>query len=921
MSQDKKEFYAHREYDKSNKAWLSQPLEDHLINAALLAGAIGKKIGCYYICLLLGLLHDIGKACERFQRLLLKLYKGLVNHSSAGAIFLHQLTCKYSQEILRQKFIKDTRYIELLCFPLLAHHGLFDVTGPGQNLPGNAVSKVEDRMSFSRFNPEADFQNEIKPFVLNFLEPKLIAETGLNLKELYFLALQELDTCIQKVHAIGPRKIKKAHKQNLKEQKLYEGYLTRLFLSILKTADCLDSSQWYVQDPVDVLTDEQTQELFSKFYQLTEAKAEHFASLQDESPLNKPRVQLSELAQQYAVKQKSGIYQLDMPTGSGKTATSLRYAVTNNHTFDKSRIFYVAPFLSIVEQSAEDIKKVLGKKWVLEHHSNVVDDQDNLSNQANQEDPAREVEGEFVADQTLYRPKAYIQDYWDSPVVVTTLVQFYNTLFGGRASNICRFCKLLDSTIIIDEIQSLPVKHIYPFNSMLNFLAQFMGANIVLCTATQPPLDSDTLDYPLYLAENAQIIPPAMLKVEEGGKIPEYLPKTEEAQVIPGCLTQAEETQIIPEALPQTKSAIDLSVFKRAKVYPLWSTPGQEAMTGDELVDCMDEELEHADSLLCILNTKDAVKLLYDKFTECFPEAEVFYLSTNLCAAHRLDRIEEIRSQLKQNRKKPQSAKKVICVTTSLIEAGVNVDFDLVGRSITGSDSIQQAEGRCNREGLLLIGGKVFIFRLKEDVTDNRGLQDIYKRGEITKGLIDDVWAEAGEEFELDLDDLTKRFYSKYFINNTKCMNLPISTTKLDSSGINLLSTNDANLLALKNMEQFQKGHKLWQAFATAARYMQLIDQDTQSVIVPYENSELLRDLLHSIDQQDFTRTKKLLRKLQRYSVNVPRWQKLEEFCVFSTGESDKALASLGIHILREEHYDTVCGLQLDSSNRVAFII
>lgn len=858
----KNRYYAHTFFGESKDCVQVQYLEDHLISVALIAAEIGRPIGCYYIVLLLGLLHDIGKACRDFQNRLWGKHRKPVNHSSAGAIYLLGMLKQYNREISEKGLIQNVRYCELLFYPLLAHHGLFDLIGQGQNIKGNYVSRMNDRMCFSAYNTKEDFQDEIRPFVLDCLEPKLIAVTGLSLKDLLFKALEELNACIDKIHTISPKSGVQGYKQDLQEQKLYEGYLTRLLLSMLKTADCFDSSQWSMQTQFSILSPERDAQIFTKFYRRTEERAQQFAAQQQKSPLNKTRVQLSEAAQGHAMAQRSGISQLDMPTGAGKTETGLRYAINNIHTFKKSRMIYVAPFLSIVEQSAQCIRQVLGDEFVLEHHSNVVNDEN------------EKIQDEYTDDQALYRPQTYIKEYWDSPVIVTTMVQFYNTLFASKAANICRFCKLIDSTIIIDEIQSVPVEQIYLFNSMLNFLAQFMEVNVVLCTATQPPLDTDKIKYPLYLSEAQQVIPDQMT-CDEG--------------------------------------TIDLSVFKRAEVYPLWSSPNAPALTSDEFLGRIAEELTVADSLLCILNTKYAVKLIYDKFSERFPEAKVIYLSTNLCAAHRLDIIQKMRTQLRQNRGNPDSATKLICITTSLIEAGVDVDFDIVCRSIAGADSLEQARGRCNREGLLQIGGKVFVFRLKEDNTNIKGLQDIYKRGEITTALIN-AFLESSpkQDLALDMKNLTQNFYAKYFLENSTIMNLPLP--ELHSNGIELLSTNDLNLKALGDIRarQFQAGHKLWQAFDTAARNMHLINQDMKSIIVPYQNSELLNDLLNSIDQYKFTETKAILRKLQRYTVNVPYWQDLKECCSFYSDSSDETASALGIYILREECYDDVCGIQIN---------
>ena len=854
-----KRFFAHVIKDDNEGITKKQDLTDHLINAGLFAGEIGEELGCYHIGLLLGILHDVGKACKSFQGRLYGEHKRQVNHSSAGAVYLYSRIKHNYPELKKKEIGAYLRYSELLFYPLLAHHGLFDTIGKGQITYDMNVGRIQDRMKLSEDMRE-EYERVTLPYIKNTLEPKLKSRIGLSLDEIIIKALKELLIYVKKSKIVKSVDISDREMAiKIKEKKLYEGYLTRLFLAILKTADCIDSSQWSVSRKITVLRQGELEKIFSDYYRKTEDRAKFFATLKNESPLNKTRVQLSQVSQEHAVLQKSGISQLDMPTGSGKTETALRYAIKNINTFKKSRLIYVAPFLSIVEQSAENIKKVLGGDLVLEHHSNVV----------NEEEPILD---ETVNDQALYLPKSYVKDYWDSPVIVTTMVQFYNTLFGAKAANICRYSKLINSTVIIDEIQSLPVEHIYCFNSMLNFLSKFLKVNVILCTATQPPLDLNTIDYPIYLSNRSQVIP----KNRTGDQ-----------------------------------GDIDLSVFNRSQVYPMWSSPDDPAMGSEEFIDQAVRMLNEADSLLCILNTKAAVQLLFDKFSESFPEFKVIYLTTNLCAAHRLELIYIIKEHLLANRLNEKKTK-LICVTTSLIEAGVDVDFDLVCRSIAGSDSIEQAQGRCNREGLNIKGGKVFVFRLKEDITDVKGLQDIYQRGEITKSFINKrLERTQNSSGPLNIRKLTEDFYLKYYLENSDKMRLPLP--KLGTNAIDLLSTNDRQLNAVHSPHEFQRHHILCQSFDTASKNMHLIDQDTKTVIVPYKNAELISDLLESIDQYNYVEMKDILRKMQRYTVNVPKWKGIREYCSFFSEELD-------IYILQEERYDEVCGMNIENDEMEAFI-
>ena len=146
-----------------------------------------------------------------------------------------------------------------------------------------------------------------------------------------------------------------------------------------------------------------------------------------------------------------------MPTGAGKTKTSLRYALTNAKNYNRKRIFYITAFLSVLEQNANEIKNIISNDTiVLEHHSNIL-----LEERKDDEQFKYDVE---------HRMLSYLKESWEAPIILTTMVQFCNTLFKGQASQIRRFCKLIDSVIIIDEVQSLPLKAIYNFNLMMNFM-------------------------------------------------------------------------------------------------------------------------------------------------------------------------------------------------------------------------------------------------------------------------------------------------------------------------------------------------------------------------------------------------------------------------------------------------------------------
>jgi CRISPR-associated endonuclease/helicase Cas3 len=160
---------------------------------------------------------------------------------------------------------------------------------------------------------------------------------------------------------------------------------------------------------------------------------------------------------------------------------SSRYGAAGISTGKFERFIYVTAFLSVLEQNAQELKNVFGKDNVLEHHSNVVEDI---------------VKGdEYDEDSIEFKNREYLMETWNERIVATTMVQFFNSLIKGKSANIRRFASLINSVIILDEVQSLPIETTYIFNMTMNFLAKVMGANIVLCTATQPEFDNENIKY------------------------------------------------------------------------------------------------------------------------------------------------------------------------------------------------------------------------------------------------------------------------------------------------------------------------------------------------------------------------------------------------------------------------------------------
>lgn len=332
-----------------------------------------------------------------------------------------------------------------------------------------------------------------------------------------------------------------------------------------------------------------------------------------ESPLNGQRSALLRRCTEQGEAQGPGLFTLTLPTGSGKTLSSLAFALRHAKTHGLRRIVYVLPYTSIIEQNAQVFRDILGEDDVLEHHSGVLYD---LSEDA---DPQA-------------RRLAKAAENWDRPVVVTTAVQFFESLYAARSSKCRKLHNLAQSVIILDEAQMLPIPYLRPCVFALAQLAAHYRASVVLCTATQPALG------PLFR---------------------EFLPDRPPVELCPAETYQG-------------------ALFRRV------TFRREGVLSPQELAG----RLSALPQVLCVVNRRKAAQELY----HLLDGEGAFHLSTLMCPAHRKRVLAEIRRRLDEE---------LPCrvVSTSLIEAGVDVDFPAVFREEAGLDSILQSAGRCNRGG------------------------------------------------------------------------------------------------------------------------------------------------------------------------------------------------------------------------------
>jgi len=402
-------------------------------------------------------------------------------------------------------------------------------------------------------------------------------------------------------------------------------FLSRMILSCLVDADRLDTEDFcnHVAGKTEIARGQ-----YPSLNQLKRQFDEKISAFKPDSDINKKRSEILKAVRRNATTLEPGLglFSLTVPTGGGKTLASMAFALDHAEAFQKRRIIYVIPFTSIIEQNAEVFRKQFGEQYrdaVIEHHSAF-------------NDPAIE---DNVKQRDSKTKLKMAMENWDAPVIVTTAVQFLESLFSNRTSDCRKLHRIANSVVILDEAQTLPMDLLRPCMAALDELGRNYVCSIVLCTATQPAL-----------------------RVEDGFE---------------GGFRNVRELAVSDTLNPEQL----YEQLKRVTVKHIGE------MNNDQVI----EQLRQEQQLLCIVNNRQQAQELYRGISGL---DGAFHLSTYMCAAHRKKVLEEIRSALHSDNNKPCRV-----VSTSLIEAGVDVDFPFVMRSDAGLDSVAQAAGRCNREG------------------------------------------------------------------------------------------------------------------------------------------------------------------------------------------------------------------------------
>ncbi len=415
-----------------------QSVQDHSLNTAAYARMDLETIGLADTAYLAGLLHDCGKFTEEFKDYITGKNlsrKASVIHSFAGVYYI----------LKRYHDSGDSPYgsltAELIAYAIGAHHGLFD-----------CIDEDHTNLFEYRLSRQPEYEERA---IKNYIESCCDKD---ELDRLFQNSVQEINNVASIIGKVA---------ESDDETFFYLGLLTRLLSAAVMDGDRRDTAEFMNHEDFSRCI-KATPDLWRTARRNLE---QYTHGLPVETAIQKARREISDICFDFA-KESTGIYRLNVPTGGGKTLSSLRYALAHAEKYCKKRIIYAAPFISILDQNADVIKKaVQNDEIILEHHSNIV-----------REDGS--------AKQTQLSKFELLVDTWDAPIIVTTLVQLLNTFFAGKTSCVRRFQSLCDSIIIIDEVQSVPDNILSLFNLTLNFLCHVCNVTIILCSATQPCLEN-----------------------------------------------------------------------------------------------------------------------------------------------------------------------------------------------------------------------------------------------------------------------------------------------------------------------------------------------------------------------------------------------------------------------------------------------
>lgn len=841
-------FAAHiriRKGKNGEKIYSVQSVKEHSIQVATLAANKLASIGLYHVGYLAGILHDIGKLMEHFQNYLWSavetgqkyfIYSKPV-HSTQSVVFIHNRWGKLTTDFFT---ILTTEILEIATG---GHHGIFNIL----NADGENILAVKENREEGLYmsEVESNIEENLLPFSC--------------LDELFEKAKKEVVDWFNKICEVQGLRTASKNSYKRLEFLFYTAMLARVVLSAVMDADKQDTITFMqsVPESYTELTEARVNDALKIYTAYMKNKEEN-----SEGRLNEVRASILNKAIKFANRDDIGteIRRMDVPTGGGKTLTSLGYALHYAKNHNKRRIIYVIPYMSIIEQNSEEIRKSLGNSvTILEHHSNAT--------------------GKINDEGELQEYKT-IAGTWGSDIIVTTQVQFMNTFFKAATPNIRRLNALIDSVIILDEVQTMPIKCLGLFNSTMNFLKDVCNCEIVLSSATMPCFEDDYL--PLKISKrNSEIV----------------------------VLTEEEK-----------------AVFKRTKFENLVNF----AWTTDTAVRRINQLAKEDNSVLMVCNLRSQVRQIYSAYVEQYGAEGVYFLTTDLCTKHRMRVIDEIKERLSQGLR-------TVCITTALVECGVDFSFNTAIRCALGMDNIVQTAGRCNRNGENKVLGKVYVVQLADE---NLNIPALYPMLDKRRAMFNalnmtnsinnselvtnyfrylhslNTWTEPTAfqrkmKYEVTVKSMEEICRDTETRSKFECKITPeIDATIYDWFAVSPYRRR----LNSKVSEGNPKG-KLLEQQLIAAPYrdisaaFNMIEEDTVSVIVKYDAEciKYIEELREADMEQAMSKLLELCNRGHRYAVDVFR----SEIKKLEAEGAVEQIGDLDMYILKDGYYDEKMGLQI----------
>ena len=610
---------------------VERPLEAHLRDVARAASEFAQPFAGQAWAQTAGLWHDLGKYQRRWQVYLRESHRQRSEDP-------HQVELRQPRPDRPNHALAGAQYAEeklpqggrLLAYVIAGHHaGL-----PDYSEADGANASLHARLDAASSDP---LRNELARAL------ESVSAAGVLIPQ-DILAVPVLQPDLARMGV------------NEKDAELALSLWLRMLFSCLVDADYLDAERFL--DP-ERSSERRSSTPLADLLPIFNAHMDTVTEGAPSTTVNTARAEVLVACREKAP-QPSGLFSLTVPTGGGKTLASLAFALEHAVRHGKRRVIYAIPYTSIIEQTAGIFRDIFSSldHAVIEHHSTL--------------DPSRETQTSKLAAEN-----------WDAPLIVTTNVQLFESLFAAKTSRCRKLHNLTNSVLVLDEAQLLPLGYLKPVVQTLKLLAQHYGVTVVLCTATQPTLKDQRNAFGHSVFQG---IGPVQEIVDD------------------------------PAALYARLQRVEVAL-------PTRDTP---ALDWPELAKQM---LSHQ-AVLAIVNTRNDAKALW-KALGC-REGGAVHLSARMCPAHRAQVIAQIKHQLEALTDGVRDVPLRV-VSTSLVEAGVDFDFPVVFRSFAGLDSIAQAAGRCNREGRLPARGKVIVFT----PTEERGKGSMADARKVTRGLLD----------------------------------------------------------------------------------------------------------------------------------------------------------------------------------------